>query len=84
MHGTLLLKFAFLNFHHRLRIVMQSFRSGAGQSRSSVGIKLTSNCSILVVEVSYSEHHVIYSAEVSKILLFRRKCIVVIRLGFQR
>ncbi|TYJ04169.1 hypothetical protein E1A91_A12G076000v1 [Gossypium mustelinum] len=59
-------------------------RSGVSQSRSSAGIKLTSNCSLLVVEVSYSEHHVVYSVEVSKILLFRRKCIVVIRLGFQR
>ncbi|TYI23418.1 hypothetical protein ES332_A06G163700v1 [Gossypium tomentosum] len=59
-------------------------KSRAGQSRSSAGIKLTSNCSMLVVEVSYSEHHVVYLAEVSKILLFRRKCIVVIRLGFQR
>ncbi|TYH90710.1 hypothetical protein ES332_A13G067900v1 [Gossypium tomentosum] len=59
-------------------------RSGAGQSRSSAGIKLTSNCSMLVVEVSYSEHHVVYSTKVSKILLFRRKCIVAIRLGFQR
>ncbi|TYH28315.1 hypothetical protein ES288_A02G134100v1 [Gossypium darwinii] len=59
-------------------------RSGAGQLRSSAGIKLTSNCSILVVEVSYSEHHVGCSAEVAKILLFRRKCIVLIRLGFQR
>ncbi|KAG4179883.1 hypothetical protein ERO13_A10G132200v2 [Gossypium hirsutum] len=34
-------------------------RSGAGQSRSSAGIKLTSNCSMLVVEISYSEHHVV-------------------------
>ncbi|TYI35976.1 hypothetical protein ES332_A03G111900v1 [Gossypium tomentosum] len=73
MHGTWLLKFAFLSFHRWLRTVMQSSRFGAGQSRSSAGIKL-SNCSMLVV----------YSAEVSKILLFRRKCIVVIRLGFQR
>ncbi|KAK8359396.1 hypothetical protein V6Z12_A04G092400 [Gossypium hirsutum] len=32
MHGTLLLKFAFLNFHHRLRIVMQSFRYDHGCS----------------------------------------------------
>ncbi|KHG21182.1 hypothetical protein F383_26921 [Gossypium arboreum] len=38
---------------------------------------------MLVVEVSYSEHHDVYSAEVSKILRFRRKRIVVIRLGFQ-
>ncbi|KHG09158.1 hypothetical protein F383_36317 [Gossypium arboreum] len=59
-------------------------RSGVGLSRSSAGIKLTSNCSMLVVEVSYSEHHVVYSEKVSKMLLFRRKCIVVIRLGFQR
>ncbi|TYG86210.1 hypothetical protein ES288_A13G116400v1 [Gossypium darwinii] len=58
-------------------------RSGVGQSRSFVGIKLTSNCIMLVVEVSY-KHHVVYSVEVSKILLFRRKCIVVIRLCFQR
>ncbi|TYJ49602.1 hypothetical protein E1A91_A01G145400v1 [Gossypium mustelinum] len=65
-------------------LLMPSLRFGAGQSRSSAGIKLISNCSMLVVEVSYSEHHVVYSAEVSKILLFRRKCIVVIRLGFQR
>ncbi|TYH28590.1 hypothetical protein ES288_A02G155400v1 [Gossypium darwinii] len=84
MHGTWLLKFSFLSFHRWLRIIMQSSRSGVGQSRSSAGIKLTSNCSMLVVEVSYSEHHVVYSVEVSKILLFRRKCIVVTRLGFQR
>ncbi|TYJ37409.1 hypothetical protein E1A91_A05G373900v1 [Gossypium mustelinum] len=58
--------------------------SAVGQSRSSAGIKLTSNCSMLVVKVSYREHHVVYSVEVSKVILFRRKCIVVIRLGFQR
>ncbi|XP_040968511.1 uncharacterized protein [Gossypium hirsutum] len=84
MHGIWLLKFAFLSFHRWLRIVIQSSRSAVGQSRSSAGIKLTSNCSMLVVKVSYSEHHVVYSVEVSKIILFRRKCIVVIRLGFQR